>query len=84
MGINEDQDMLQEMRMVLCAHREPGMDDGVPTMAQVFRMATRGGTKTTPYGETIGSLEVGKAADMVLHRLETDQRALSRSGNADA
>ncbi len=65
-GINDDQDMLQEMRMVLCAHREPGMDDGVPTMAQVFRMATRGGTKTTPYGETIGSLEVGKAADMAL------------------
>jgi 5-methylthioadenosine/S-adenosylhomocysteine deaminase len=66
MGINEDQDMLQEMRMVLCAHREPGMDDSVPTMAQVLRMATSGGAKTTPYGETIGSLEVGKAADMVL------------------
>ena len=66
MGINEDQDMLQEMRMVLCTHREPGMDDRVPTMAQVFRMATSGGARTTPYGETIGSLEVGKAADMVL------------------
>ena len=65
-GINDDQDMLQEMRMVLCAHREPGMDDSVPTMAQVFRMATSGGGKTTPYAETIGSLEVGKAADMVL------------------
>jgi 5-methylthioadenosine/S-adenosylhomocysteine deaminase len=65
-GINDDQDMLQEMRMVLCAHREPGMDDSVPTMAQVFRMATSGGAKTTPYAETIGSLEVGKAADMVL------------------
>jgi 5-methylthioadenosine/S-adenosylhomocysteine deaminase len=66
MGVNDDQDMLQEMRMVLCAHREPGMDDRVPTMAQVFRMATSGGAKTTPYGETIGSLEAGKAADMVL------------------
>jgi 5-methylthioadenosine/S-adenosylhomocysteine deaminase len=65
-GINDDQDMLQEMRLVLCAHREPGMDDRVPTMAQVFRMATSGGAKTTAYAETIGSLEVGKAADMVL------------------
>jgi cytosine/adenosine deaminase-related metal-dependent hydrolase len=65
-GINDDQDMLQEMRMVLCAHREPGMDDSVPTMAQVFRMATSGGARTTAYGETIGSLQVGKAADMVL------------------
>jgi cytosine/adenosine deaminase-related metal-dependent hydrolase len=65
-GINDDQDMLQEMRMVLRAHREPGMDDRVPTMAQVFRMATSGGAKTTPYADEIGVLEVGKAADMVL------------------
>ena len=65
-GINDDRDMLQEMRMVLRAHREPGMDDRVPTMAQVFRMATSGGAKTTPYAAEIGTLEVGKAADMVL------------------
>jgi 5-methylthioadenosine/S-adenosylhomocysteine deaminase len=65
-GINDDQDMLQEMRMVLRAHREPGMDDRVPTMAQVFRMATSGGAQTTPYATEIGTLEVGKAADMVL------------------
>jgi cytosine/adenosine deaminase-related metal-dependent hydrolase len=65
-GINDDRDMLQEMRMVLRAHREPGMDDRVPTMAQVFRMATSGGAKTTPYGTRLGTLEVGKAADMVL------------------
>jgi N-acyl-D-aspartate/D-glutamate deacylase len=58
--------MLQEMRMVLRAHREPGMDDSVLTMAQVFRMATSGGAKTTPYAAEIGVLEVGKAADMVL------------------
>jgi 5-methylthioadenosine/S-adenosylhomocysteine deaminase len=65
-GINDDRDMLQEMRMVLRAHREPGMDDRVPTMAQVFRMATLGGAKTTQFGTRIGTLEVGKAADMVL------------------
>ena len=52
--------------MVLRAHREPGMDDRVPTMAQVFRMATIGGAKTTPFGAHLGALEVGKAADMVL------------------
>ncbi len=64
-GINDDRDMLQEMRMVLRAHRVPGMDDDVPTAAQVFRMATSGGAKTTVFGDTIGSLEIGKAADMV-------------------
>jgi cytosine/adenosine deaminase-related metal-dependent hydrolase len=66
-GINDDRDMLQEMRLVLRAHRTPGMiDEDVPTMAQVLRMATSGGARTTPFGTTIGTLEVGKAADLVL------------------
>jgi cytosine/adenosine deaminase-related metal-dependent hydrolase len=66
-GINDDRDMLQEMKLVLRAHRVPGMiDDDVPTMAQVLRMATVGGAKTTPFGTSIGTLEVGKAADLVL------------------
>src|SRR5450755_4464209 len=54
------------MRFVLRAHRNPGIDYQVPTMAQVFRMATIGGAKTTPFGAHLGTLEVGKAADMVL------------------
>jgi cytosine/adenosine deaminase-related metal-dependent hydrolase len=65
-GINDDRDMLQEMRMVLRAHRTPGMDDSVPTPAQVLRMATVGGARTTGFGERLGTLEVGTAADMVL------------------
>jgi 5-methylthioadenosine/S-adenosylhomocysteine deaminase len=66
-GINDDRDMLQEMRMVLRAHRVPGMiDEDVPTTAQVLRMATVGGARTTPFGSSIGTLEVGKAADLVL------------------
>jgi cytosine/adenosine deaminase-related metal-dependent hydrolase len=66
-GINDDRDMLQEMRMVLRAHRVPGMvDDDVPTIAQVFRMATAGGAKTTAFGDRLGTLAPGKAADMVL------------------
>ena len=66
-GINDDRDMLQEMRLVLRAHRTPGMvDDDVPTMSQVFRMATAGGAKTTAFGERLGVLAPGKAADMVL------------------
>ncbi len=66
-GINDDRDMLQEMRMVLRAHRVPGMVDAdVPTIAQVFRMATSGGAKTTAFGDRLGVLAPGKAADMVL------------------
>ena len=66
-GINDDRDMLQEMRMVLRAHRVPGMvDKDVPSAGQVLRMATTGGAATTPYGGHIGILAVGKAADLVL------------------
>jgi 5-methylthioadenosine/S-adenosylhomocysteine deaminase len=65
-GINDDRDMLQEMRMVLRPHRVPGMDDVVPTSAQVFQMATENGALTTGFAHSIGSLEPGKAADMVL------------------
>ena len=83
-GINDDRDMLQEMRMVLRAHRVPGMDDEVPTPAQVFRMATSGGAKTTPFADTIGALEVGRAADMVLIDWRADQLSLSRRRDAAA
>src|SRR5438552_9247439 len=66
-GINNNRDMLQEMRMVLRAHRVPGMEDtDVPSPGQVLRMATVGGAATTPYGSHIGTLAVGKAADLVL------------------
>lgn len=65
-GINDDKDMLQEMRMVLRLHRVPGMDDAVPTPADVLRMATEHGAQTTPFGTHIGTLEVGKAADIVI------------------
>ena len=66
-GINDDRDMLQELRLVLRAHRVPGMTEhDVPTIPQVFRMATSGGAKTTPFGTSIGTLEVGKSADMFL------------------
>ena len=66
-GINDDRDMLQEMRLVLRAHRVPGMEElDVPTPAQVLRMATIGGSRTTPYRETLGTLEVGKGADLSL------------------
>jgi 5-methylthioadenosine/S-adenosylhomocysteine deaminase len=59
--------MLQEMRMVLRAHRVPGMADAdVPSPGQVLRMATAGGAATTPYGSQIGTLAVGNAADLVL------------------
>ena len=65
-GINDDRDMLQELRMVLRAHRVPGIDTRVPSPAEVFQMASEFGAHTTGFGETIGVLEPGRAADLVL------------------
>lgn len=66
-GINDDRDMLQELRLVLRAHRVPGMDpDEVPTCPQVLRMATEDGAKTTAFGTEIGKLEPGRGFDAVL------------------
>ncbi|RWI87931.1 amidohydrolase family protein [Mesorhizobium sp.] len=68
-GINDDHDMLQEMRLVLRMHRTPGFSpDDVPSCPEVLRMATEYGAATTPYRQTIGVLEAGKAADLVLFR----------------
>jgi 5-methylthioadenosine/S-adenosylhomocysteine deaminase len=52
--------MLQEMRLVLRAHRLPGMgDDDVPSMSQVLRMATVGGAKTTAFAKPISCCSTG-------------------------
>lgn len=58
--------MLQEMRLVLNAHREPGIDTPFPTVAGVLRMATENGAGTTPFAGRIGRIEAGRAADIVL------------------
>jgi 5-methylthioadenosine/S-adenosylhomocysteine deaminase len=65
-GINDDRDMLQEMRLVLRLHRVPGMEDIVPTSPQVFQMATEYGAQTTGFAQTIGTIAPGKAADLVV------------------
>lgn len=65
-GMNDDQDMLQEMRLVLNLHRVPGFEQTVPQASQVFQMATEHGAETTGFADRIGTLEVGKAADVVL------------------
>lgn len=66
-GINDDRDMLQEMRMALTVHRIPGMDHAdVPTPTQILRMASEHGGKTTAFGTEIGRLVPGKRMDAVV------------------
>jgi len=65
-GINDDRDMLQEMRLALRVHREPGIDAPHPSAVDVFRMATEHGAVTTPFGASIGRLSPGSSADLAI------------------
>ncbi len=69
-GLNDDNDMLQEMRLVHKLHREPGVDGPAPTSHQVLRMATLNGAKATFFADQVGALEEGRRADVVLVNLE--------------
>ena len=66
-GINDDRDMLQEMRVVLRLHGQPGLEAAdAMTPVDVFKMATENGGRTTPFKETIGRIEVEKQADLAI------------------
>ncbi len=69
-GLNDDKDILQEMRLVLKLHREPRMENTTPTGCQVFQMATVNGAQISGFGDCIGTLEPGKRADIVLLNLQ--------------
>ena len=69
-GINDDNDMLQEMRLAQKIHRVPGVSSASPTSHQILNLATANGAKVTFFGDEVGTLEPGKRADMVLVSLE--------------
>lgn len=65
-GLNDDRDMLQEMRLAMTLHRPAGHESRSPSAAQILQMATSGGAATTPFGARIGQLQIGCAADVVI------------------
>ena len=69
-GINDDNDILQEMRLVQKLHRVPGAASPSPTSHQILQMATVNGAKATLFGDRVGTLEPGQRADVVLVSLE--------------
>ncbi|MDQ3670367.1 MAG: amidohydrolase family protein, partial [Actinomycetota bacterium] len=72
MGLNDDDDMLQELRLVARLHGMPCRLErlGSPTAADVLRMATVNGARSTTIGPSIGTLEPGAKADIALLDLE--------------
>ncbi len=65
-AINDDDDMLQEMRLVSKIHRQPGIGAPAINSHQVLRMATLNAAVPTFFHDEIGALEKGRRADVVL------------------
>lgn len=62
---NNDLDMWEEMRLATFLQKVDRMDPTVLSAATVLAMATRSGAAAIGLGDTIGSIEVGKRADII-------------------
>ena len=65
-AINDDDDMLQEMRLAHKLHRQPGLLAPGISPHQVLSMATANAAVPTFFKDQVGILEKGKRADVVL------------------
>ncbi|MDA0770509.1 MAG: hypothetical protein BZY79_04835 [SAR202 cluster bacterium Casp-Chloro-G4] len=72
-GLNDDNDILQEMRVAQKVHRVPGVTSASPSSHRILDMTTVNGAKVTFFGNEVGTLEIGKRADIVLVDLERIQ-----------
>ena len=62
---NNDLDMWEEMRLAAFLQKVEQMNPEVLSAETVLRMATSGGATAIGLGEVIGSLEIGKRADLI-------------------
>jgi cytosine/adenosine deaminase-related metal-dependent hydrolase len=70
MASNNRMDILAEARMVLLAQRARLGSSETPDAAEVLEMATLGGATAIGIGDLVGSLEVGKEADLAAFALD--------------
>ncbi len=64
-GSNDTADLIQEMNLAAKLQKVTAMDPRVLPAEQVFAMATIGGAQVLGLDKQIGSLEVGKRADVI-------------------
>lgn len=76
---NNNLDIFQEMRLAALLHKPLHGPRAMPA-ATVLQMATRGGAQALGMGSEIGTLEIGKRADIVILRPE---RAHTAPANLD-
>jgi len=62
---NNDLDMWEEMRLAALLQKVDRMDPTVMSASTVLTMATSGGALAIGLGDSIGSIEVGKRADVI-------------------
>ena len=77
---NNSTDMLETMKLAALIQKGLHRDASVISAEQVIRMATCGGAKAIGREDLVGTLEVGKKADMILF----DPRHLKSFPNHDA
>jgi 5-methylthioadenosine/S-adenosylhomocysteine deaminase len=63
---NDSQDMLQTLKVAALLHKVHHLQATAMTAPQVLAMATIGGARALGLADQVGSLEVGKQADLVL------------------
>lgn len=62
---NNDLDMWEEMRLAALLQKVDRMDPQVLSASTVLTMATSGGARAVGLDDTVGSIEVGKRADVI-------------------
>ncbi len=69
--LNDDDDMVQELRLVSKLHRLPRPTSPWVSPHDVIRMATLNGARAALQADAIGRIEPGRAADIILVNLQT-------------
>ena len=67
-AISRTMDMIRIMAIAACVHKESRRDPLIMNPHHVFEMATIAGARAMGWDEAIGSLEVGKVADIAFFR----------------
>lgn len=63
-------DMPRVMHLAACAHKDARRDAEIMGAHRAMEMATLGGAKALGLSDSIGSIDIGKQADLVLFRMD--------------
>lgn len=67
---NNNQDMIESLKFAACLHKVNKLDPAIIKAKDVLEMATINGAKALGLEREIGSLEVGKKADLIIVDME--------------